>query len=342
MKSMIHSSGLPTVTAGTWYPVFGSGFGPKSYVGVSHVKIRIPCQIPITTAGIATPFNMIRMVVNGSNQTFTSYSNNLPGAMNNSNNQIELIEIDATVKDGLILMSASVQMAEGYISTVNHNRFVGRVNMVISQSTGTFTDSRDGKVYKTVLMPDGKWWAAENLAWTGAGVDYNNDPLNRPTYGRLYTWAEANSSCPSGTHLPTDAEWTAMEGACGTPATLGTRLKSTTLWSTPGDGTDQYGLAITPGGIADPGFRTLTNEAYYHTSSLYNSGPNIIVRNFSVGVASVSKITNVNSSYKRSVRFIVDSGNVPTPIDITTIDASILGLANGSQIKWDNATMEIH
>jgi hypothetical protein len=32
---------------------------------------------------------------------------------------------------------------------------------------GTFTDGRDGRTYKTVKMPDGKVWMAQNLILPG-------------------------------------------------------------------------------------------------------------------------------------------------------------------------------
>jgi uncharacterized protein (TIGR02145 family) len=39
-------------------------------------------------------------------------------------------------------------------------------------ATATFTDPRDGKPYKTVVMPDGKTWFAQNLNYT-KGLAYN-------------------------------------------------------------------------------------------------------------------------------------------------------------------------
>lgn len=114
---------------------------------------------------------------------------------------------------------------------------------------GTFTDSRDGHVYTTVLMPDGQWWFAENAAWDGAGVDYNDDPANRTTYGRLYTFSETAAACPPGAFVPTSADWDALIAASGDPSDLGYRLKSTSLWTAGGNGTNALGFDARPSGV---------------------------------------------------------------------------------------------
>ena len=100
----------------------------------------------------------------------------------------------------------------------------------------TIRDPRDGKIYKTVEI-DGKVWMAENLnvgsmihSSTG-GINndgyqkdttkiekfcYNNDPKNCEIYGALYQWDAAmrfgeyealEGICPSGWHIPTQAEF---------------------------------------------------------------------------------------------------------------------------------------
>lgn len=35
--------------------------------------------------------------------------------------------------------------------------------------------------------------------------------VNFSTYGMLYNWIAAKTACPSGRHLPTDAEWKIFE-----------------------------------------------------------------------------------------------------------------------------------
>lgn len=73
---------------------------------------------------------------------------------------------------------------------------------------GTFTDPRDGNVYKTVEI-NGQVWLAENLRFEGVehyAPDGNED--NIATYGCLYEWEEAMEACPEGWHLPSKEELT--------------------------------------------------------------------------------------------------------------------------------------
>ena len=99
---------------------------------------------------------------------------------------------------------------------------------------GTVTDI-DGNVYETVQIGD-QLWIAENLKvthynngdeipnltinndWTSASIgaysDYDNNPTNSETYGRLYNWYTVNDErgiCPEGYHVPTDDEYSELE-----------------------------------------------------------------------------------------------------------------------------------
>ena len=120
-----------------------------------------------------------------------------------------------------------------------------QINMlkISSAAGGTITDV-ENNTYNTVKIGT-QVWMSENLkttkynngtaitnvtgnaVWlaltTGAYSDYNNTPANSTTYGRLYNWYAVDNNaatkaasnggknvCPTGWHVPTDAEWTTL------------------------------------------------------------------------------------------------------------------------------------
>jgi uncharacterized protein (TIGR02145 family) len=142
---------------------------------------------------------------------------------------------------------------------------------------GSVTDY-DGNTYNTVTIGT-QTWMAENLkvthypngteiplvtnndTWGALGDNdtddaycyYNNKSTSQ--YGALYTYAAALNACPTGWHLPSDAEWTTLETFIsndGHSGTEGTALKATTGWDLNGNGTDNYGFSALPGGFRSP------------------------------------------------------------------------------------------
>jgi uncharacterized protein (TIGR02145 family) len=161
-----------------------------------------------------------------------------------------------------------------------------------------FTDTRDGKVYKCVLMPDGKWWSAENLAWDGNGYAHT-DPVS---YGRLYTLTEALAACPAGCHIPTLAEWN------DTAITSADVVKeNSALWTT-NTGTDNYGFAVRPAGYEFNG--TIGNVGTKASINLNSTSGNYwTLLDISTGAIALNQGFD---PVRFSARFIVDVLDPPT------------------------------
>ncbi|MDR0330184.1 MAG: hypothetical protein LBH93_00530 [Chitinispirillales bacterium] len=123
---------------------------------------------------------------------------------------------------------------------------------------GSFSDSRDGRKYRTVKV-GAQTWMAENLNYMGdkSALCYGNDELNCKKYGALYTWSSAKAVCPSGWLLPSREDWAALAAAAGGDKAAGKKLKAAEGWNglegKGGNGTDDLGFAALPGGTGGGG-----------------------------------------------------------------------------------------
>ncbi len=159
----------------------------------------------------------------------------------------------------------------------------------------TFTDTRDGKVYKTVTIGTQTWFA-QNLNYT-TGIEnitdatewesmfggsftiaheeraawcyYENKQANGDTYGALYTHAGALAACPAGWHLPTEQEWVILTDYLGGLAGAGGRMKEAgeNHWLTPNEGANNVsGFSGIPGGrrsYSSGSFMDIGTKAYF-------------------------------------------------------------------------------
>jgi uncharacterized protein (TIGR02145 family) len=87
-------------------------------------------------------------------------------------------------------------------------------------------------------------------------------------YGRLYDWTTVNTVCPSGWHLPSDAEWSTLEAAIGS-SNVGSQMKSNSGW-TFGGGDNSSGFNAYPSGVVnsiDTTFSGLLTETSFWSST---------------------------------------------------------------------------
>ncbi len=165
----------------------------------------------------------------------------------------------------------------------------------------------DGNEYETVQIGT-QCWTKTNLRSTKAAdgsaipaggstisstepyyYDYSSHSLPLATRGYLYNWPAANQVCPSGWHLPSDAEWTTLtyyvssqsEFQCdGNSSYIARALASTEGWkpssslcvvgNDPSTNND-LGFGAVPAGGWDDGFYYAGEDAYFWSSSEYGT-----------------------------------------------------------------------
>ncbi len=111
---------------------------------------------------------------------------------------------------------------------------------------------------------------------------FNNLESNCGIYGGLYQWNEAmqyitsepnKGICPTGWHIPSDAEWTILTDYLGGLLVAGGKMKEagTSHWVSPNAGADNTsGFTALPAGYrnSDGNFWSLTSGAYLWSSSM--------------------------------------------------------------------------
>ncbi|MDR2584410.1 MAG: fibrobacter succinogenes major paralogous domain-containing protein [Fibromonadaceae bacterium] len=161
----------------------------------------------------------------------------------------------------------------------------------------------EGETYNTVVIGS-QTWMAKNLNYAVEGSRCYNDSIAYcEKYGRLYSWAAAmgidakynfewwdidevkvnekhKGICPSGWHIPSNAEWTTLTNYVGA-STAGTKLRATSDWFNGTDyygysalsGTDDYGFSALPGGYGFPSgsFEDVGNRDYWWAATEYDA-----------------------------------------------------------------------
>ena len=180
---------------------------------------------------------------------------------------------------------------------------VDDVAQTIGKPGPNISDS-EGNTYKTVTIGTQQWMAenlkvskysdgttipniTDNTQWsnltTGAWSYYNNDAANNAKYGKLYNWYAVSKTtngyknvCPTGWHVPTDAEWTVLTDYLGGTSVAGGKMKEvgTTNWKIPNtDATNTSLFTGLPGGyrVNDGLYGYIGYDGDWWSSSEYNT-----------------------------------------------------------------------
>lgn len=252
----------------------------------------------------------------------------------------------------------------------------------------TVTDI-DGNVYTTVTI-DGRVWMAENLATShyqdGTAIPlvsnatswfnqltlgarcffFNDSALVAPDYGTLYNWNAVNDArnvCPTGWHVPSDAEWNAMTtfldptvdpnwaGGTGTGTDIGNQLKEAgqAHWDVGNGGTNSSGFTARGAGYRTSAgaFNYLTAFTYFWTST-YGQQGKAWIRSLNFNDPTIHRFI-VDRLYGASVRCIQDisttvpEGPTPTGLKVypnpATEAVQLAGLPPGAaQLRITDAT----
>jgi uncharacterized protein (TIGR02145 family) len=163
-----------------------------------------------------------------------------------------------------------------YYYRVTASNCAGTTNANGNYFTTLPLTDKDGNTYDVVMIGTQVWMAenlkttkysdgtiiplvTDNTSWSNLTTPgycwYNNDPTSyKNTYGALYNFYAVSTGklCPTGWHVPTDAEVTTLTTYLGGASVAGGKLKEigTTHWSSPNtDATNESGFtAISSGG----------------------------------------------------------------------------------------------
>jgi uncharacterized protein (TIGR02145 family) len=141
--------------------------------------------------------------------------------------------------------------------------------VVIGNQTWMKSNLNVSKYQDGTTIPEEKnpvKWAALT---TGAWCYYDNNPENGKLYGKLYNWYAVNDKrglAPTGTSIPTDAEWTTLTNFIGSEA--GEKMKHVD-WSSDPKVANSSGFTALPGGIciSNGGFYFIGEYGYWWSAT---------------------------------------------------------------------------
>jgi uncharacterized protein (TIGR02145 family) len=230
-----------------------------------------------TLSGIKYGFNIVNVQGNGyqySEKLLCTGKSNGTAIIDRLSNNTQAVAGKKSIQMDSKGAQANVYMAYNSGERLKYTAISGNNSTIITDIpvadkivTFTFTECKDGENnYYPVVQINTQLWMAENMkttkykdgtaiplvtdntAWsnlTTPGYCWysNNEASYKNTYGALYNWHTGNTGnlCPTGWHIPTDAEWTTLENylivngfnydGTTTGHKIAKSLASTTLWT---------------------------------------------------------------------------------------------------------------
>lgn len=158
--------------------------------------------------------------------------------------------IEGTVEDieGYVYKTIQIDMSAGLKKNLNLTQATTQVWMAENLRTTKYSNGDEIGTTTPATM-DISAEATPKYQWAYLGSDSNVD-----TYGRLYTWfavTDSRNVCPTGWHVPSEAEWTVLVNFLGGWDVAGGKLKESGLthWSSPNTGAvNSIGFNALPAG----------------------------------------------------------------------------------------------
>jgi len=250
-----------------------------------HIEFNINIGSPNQTSGnIAVYFEpsgsaLDRVAVSGNPDLQKGYVEIPPGS------RTATIIIQGIKEDGIVEDTQTISLTlTGCSSRAYPAGIRSEATAVVMDGDGPVVTDIEGNVYHTVLIGT-QTWMVKNLVTstlndnTRLRMRAYNMPgfcwydFNRSEFGFLYNWAAVSTGklCPSGWHVPTDAEWSTLIEYLGGVREAGGKMKTPHMmktsygvyystWELPDTGaTNSSGFTGFPGGV---GIDDLTFSPY--------------------------------------------------------------------------------
>ena len=284
----------------------GTSYGNE----ISFTTLQPPTATTAAATSLASTTATLNGTVNANNQnttvtfeygTTTSYGqtiNAIPNTVSGSTNTGVSANLAGLTANTTYHFRVKAVSSSGttYGSDVTFTT-LGSIIFNPNLTYGSVSDN-DGNTYKTIQIGT-QTWMAENLkttkyndgtviplvtdgtAWAALSTPgycwYSNDAATyKATYGALYNWYTVNTGklCPTGWHVPTDAEWTTLTTYLGGESNAGGKLKEsgTIHWLSPNTGANNSsGFTTLPGGYRNynGSFLGIGGDGYWWSSTEY-------------------------------------------------------------------------